>query len=182
VKLGTASPDDLEARADRLRGEIGSTLDRLRVKLRPRNLASEVAERTGVNDITPGAVLDFAARQHPAATALVALGLGVWAFSIFRRPSKNSGSGAVRETLGALSQSAKKTFSDRAHAKREQFLRSAEAHLAAGASQLSDAVEKGVGELVSRAPGPPEAKPLIESAVQIILITALESLVAKVWR
>jgi len=64
VDARTVSPDDLEARADRLRGEIGSTLDRLRVKLRPRNLASEVAERTGVSDSTPGAVLDFAARRH----------------------------------------------------------------------------------------------------------------------
>jgi hypothetical protein len=33
--------------------------------------------------------------------------------------------------------------------------------------------------LVSRVPGPPEARPLIESALQVLLIAALETILAK---
>jgi hypothetical protein len=33
--------------------------------------------------------------------------------------------------------------------------------------------------LVSRVPAPPEARPLIESALQVLLIAALETILAK---
>ncbi len=175
------SPAELELRADSLRGEIGSTLDRLRVRLRPRNIADEVAERSGVRDLTPSVVFNFAAKEHPVATALVGLGLGLWAFSMLRSSGK-PGPGAMRQTISTLSQSTQRTFSERAKVKREEFIRAAEEHLTAGAIQLSDAVEKGVGQLISQAPVPPEAKPLMSSAAQIILIAAMETIVGRIWR
>jgi len=161
-----------------LRGEIGVTLDQLRTKLTPRNIVGEIAESNGVADLTPRSVFDFAARRHPVSTVLVGLGLGILAFSALRSSEKN-GPGALRETLAALTQSARNSFKTHAAAKREDFVRAAEVQLSAGAEHLSGAVERGVGELVSRLPAPSEAKPLIESAMQVLLIAALEKIFAR---
>jgi hypothetical protein len=101
------SPDKLELDADRVRGQIGATLERLRTKLTPRNIVGEMAEDVGVSDLTPRAFFDFAARRHPVPTVLVGLGLGVLAFSALRSNEK-SGSGALHESFAALAQSARK--------------------------------------------------------------------------
>jgi hypothetical protein len=171
-------PDELERQADRVRGQIGATLDQLRTKLTPRNIVGEIAEGGGLLNLTPRSFVDFAARRHPVSTVLVGVGLGVLAFSVLRS-SEKSGRGVLRETLGALAQSARNSFQTHAAAKREDFVRAAEAQLSAGAEQVRDAVEKGVGELVSRSPAPPEARPLVESALQLLLIAALETILAK---
>ena len=172
------SPDELEREADRVRSQIGVTVSRLRTKLTPRNIAGEIAERGGLRDLTPRSFVEFAARRRPVSTVLVGLGLGALAFFALRS-SEKSGPGALRETLGALTQSARNSFQTHAAAKREEFVRVAEAQLSASAEHLSDAVDKGVGELVSRVPAPPEARPLIESALQVLLIAALETILAK---
>lgn len=172
------SPDECERQADRVRSQIGATLNQLRTKLTPRNIVDEIAEGSGLRDLTPRSFVDFAARRHPVSTVLVGLGLGVLAFSVLRS-SEKSGAGGLRETLGALTQSVRNTFQTHAAAKREDFVRAAEAQLSAGADHVRNAVEKGVGELVSRVPAPPEARPLIESALQVLLIAALETILAK---
>jgi hypothetical protein len=84
--------------------------------------------------------------------------------------------------MGDLSQSAKQALKNKAQVQRTAFVRAAEAQLSAGAQHLSEAVETGVRDLVARTPAPPEAKPLIESAAQIILIAAFEALFDRVRR
>src|SRR5271170_3383536 len=172
------SSDELERQADRVRSQIGATVGRLRTKLTPRNIIGEIAEGSGLRDLTPRSFVDFAARRHPVSTVLVGLGLGVLAFSVLRS-SEKSGPGTLRETLGTLTESARNSFQTHAAAKREDFVRAVEAQLSASAEHLSDAVDKGVAELVSRVPAPPEARPLIESALQVLLIAALETILAK---
>jgi hypothetical protein len=164
-----------------VRGDIGATLEQLRTKLTPRNIVGEIAESAGVADLTPRSVFDFAAQRHPVSTVLVGLGLGMLALSALRSGDKN-GPGALQETLSALTQSARKSFKSHAAAKREDFVRAAEVQLSAGAEHLGDAVDRGVGELVSRLPAPSEAKPLIESALQVLLIAALEKIFARSWK
>jgi len=172
------SPDELEVQANRVRDQMGATVEQLRAKLTPRNIVGEISERSGVRDLTPSSLFDFAARRHPVSTVLVGLGLGVLAFAA-ARSSKKAGPGVLRETLGALTHSAGNTFKARAAAKREDFVRAAEAQMSAGAEHLSSAVDKGLGELLSRVPAPPEAKPLIASAVQVLLLAALETIFAR---
>ena len=178
ARVTGTSADELERSADRLRGDIGATLERLRTKLTPRNVLAEIAEGAGVSDLNPRSFFDFAARRHPIPTVLVTLGLGALAVSALR--SRGSGPGALQATFSALTQSARDSFNTHAAAKREDFVRAAEAQLSAGAGLLSDAVEKGVGELISRVPAPPEAKPLLESALQVLLIAGLETIFSKV--
>ena len=160
-------PDELERQADRVRSQIGATLDQLRTKLTPRNIIGEIAEGSGLRDLTPRSFVDFAARRHPVSTVLVGVGLGVLAFSVLRS-SEKSGRGVLRETLGALAQSARNSFQTHAAAKREDFVRAAEAQLSAGAEQREGRCRKGgwgIGLPVARAArgetadrvGPPSA-------------------------
>jgi len=172
------TPDELQQDADRVRRQIGSTLERLRTKLTPRNIVNEIAEGSGVGDVTPRSVVDFAARRHPVSTVLVGLGLGVLAFSVLRS-SEKAGPGALHQTFSSLAQSARDTFKAHAEAKRQDFVRAAEAHLTTGAGHLTGAVEKGLEDLVSLVPAPVEARPLIESALQLLLISGLEAIFAK---
>jgi hypothetical protein len=84
VNPSNLSPDELQQDADRMRRQIGSTVERLRTRLTPRNIVSEIAEGAGMQDVTPRSVVDFAARRHPISTVLVGLGLGVLAFSVLK--------------------------------------------------------------------------------------------------
>jgi Protein of unknown function (DUF3618) len=172
------SPDELQQDADRVRRQIGSTLERLRTKLTPRNIISEITEGSGMGDVTPRSVVDFAARRHPVSTVLVGLGLGVLAFSVLKS-SEKGGPGALQQTFSSLAQSARDTFKAHAETKRQDFVRAAEAHLTTGAGHLTGAVEKGLEDLVSLVPAPVEARPLIESALQLLLISGLEAIFAK---
>jgi hypothetical protein len=174
------SPDELEENAERVRAHIGATLDRLRFNLRPRNLIGEVTDRSGVSRVTPGTVFEFATKQHPVATILVGPGVGVWAFPAIRS-SGRLGLGALRESIDILSNSARRIFKQRAAAKREEFVLAAEASISAGAAEkLSDAVETGIGEVLSRLPVAQAVSPIVELAIQLILIAALETMLAKV--
>jgi hypothetical protein len=178
VNPSNLSPDELQQDADRMRRQIGSTVERLRTRLTPRNIVSEIAEGAGMQDVTPRSVVDFAARRHPISTVLVGLGLGVLAFSVLKS-SEKGGPGALHQTFSSLAQSARNSFNAHAAAKREDFVRAAEAHLTAGAGQLSGAVEKKLGDVVSLVPAPVEARPLIESALQLLLVSAMEAIFAK---
>jgi len=175
------SPDQLETRADSVRSQIGLTLDGLRSKLTPRNFVDELTERSGVRELDSSAVFDFALRRHPLVTAAAGVGIGLCALFALRSTT-GTGPSVIRRTIDDLSLSAKQNLKDRVEAKRSEFMRAAESQLSAGAEHLSEAVEKGVGELVSRSPAPSQAKPLIEAAVQIILIAAFESLLNRTRR
>ena len=58
-------------------------------------------------------------------------------------------------------------------------MRAASSQIQAGATQLSDAIENGVDDLIGNIPATPAARPLIQSAIQLALLMAVETLLAK---
>ncbi len=174
-------PVEYEQEADRARADLRSTWAQLRANLTPSNLADEIAEESGLRDITPAAVFDFGARRHPVPTALIGLGIGLLAFALARSRSGDglNARGSVRNAAGALARSAKDVFRDRAEAKRQALMSAASSHIRTGAAQLSDALENGVDDLIGAIPATPATRPLIESAIQMALLMALESLLPK---
>ena len=97
VKLPSSS--DYEAQANRLRADMGSTIDQLRLNLTPSNLASEAASeaasRVGLADLSWSGALDFAGKRHPVPTAIVGLGIALWTLAALR----GRGRGKTLETL-----------------------------------------------------------------------------------
>lgn len=177
----TLSPAKYEQDADRVRSDLNSTWAQLRTNLTPSNLMDEISQESGLHDVTPAAVFDFGARRHPVPTALIGLGIGLLAFALARSRSGggHGGEGSVRHAAGALARSAKDVFRDRAEAKRQALMSAASSHIQSGATQLSDAIEHGVDDLIGAIPATPAARPLIESALQMALLMALESLLPK---
>ena len=85
----------------------------------------------------------------------------------------------MRSTAGALARSATDVFRDRAEAKRQALVGAASSQIKVGATQLSNAIENGVDDLIGRIPATPAARPLIESAIQMALLMAFEALLPK---
>ena len=59
------SSSDYEAQANRLRAEMGVTIDELRCSLTPSKLASEAAARAGIAELSWSGAFDFASKRHP---------------------------------------------------------------------------------------------------------------------
>jgi hypothetical protein len=190
------SSSELEADADRLRAELGITIDRLRHQLTPSQLAEEWAESSGLKDMTPSKFLDFAARRHPLPTILAGAGLGFLAYAATRRRHRGNGAldpapsslgdsssrGGLKEIAGSLADTAKKVFRDRAQARRDEVVDAAKSHVATAANQLSDATEKTLDDLLVKASVPAEARPLLATTVQLLLVAGIEAVVAKLVR
>jgi hypothetical protein len=184
------SPSELEADADRLRAELGVTIDRLRHQLTPSQLAEEWAESSGLKDMTPSKFLDFAARRHPLPTILAGAGLGFLAYAATRRRHSGNGAldvasssrGGLKEIAGSLAETATKAFRDRAQAKRDEVVDAAKSHVASAANQLSDATEKTLDDLLVKASVPPEARPILATTVQLLLVAGIEAVLAKLVR
>jgi len=172
------SPDDYEEDADRVRAQLSSTWAQLRTNLVPSNLVDEIAQQSGLREVTPATLFDYGARRHPVPTMLFGLGIGLLAFSLARSRSRNGHDAqrSVRDAAGALARSASDVFRDRAEAKRRALVSMASSHIQAGATQLSNAIENGVDDLIGNIPAAPAARPLIESAIQMALFMAVEAL------
>jgi len=183
VRQAVPTSGDYEAEANRLRAEIGSTIEELRYDLKPSNLASEAASRVGIADLSWGGVFDFASKRHPVPTAIIGLGLALWTLSAMRRRARTEGvaslTSPLNETSASLVDSATKVLRDRAETKRQQFVNVAQAQVATGAGRFADEVERKLENVISRVPGGAEIRPLIESVVQIVLSAALEGLFRK---
>jgi hypothetical protein len=179
----TLSPSECEEDANRVRARLGSTIAQLRTNLAPANLVDELARGSGLRDVSPGSALDFAARRHPIPTALIGLGIGLWAYSLARSKSTHGGEAPARRPLRStgesLARSATNVFRDRAEAKRQQFVAVASSHVKAGATQLSDVIEKSIDDLIGKIPATPATRPLIESAIQMALLAMFEALLPK---
>ena len=65
---------EYEAQANRLRSQMGETVDELRSNLTPSKLASEAASRVGVSELSWRGALDFASTRHPGPTAIAGFG------------------------------------------------------------------------------------------------------------
>jgi hypothetical protein len=173
------SPDEYEEDANRIRARLGATLAQLRTNLVPSNLIDEVARESGVREMSLAGAFDFSVRRHPLPTALIGLGIGLWAIALSRSSDAHKGKSSLRETVRSIARSATGVFRERAEAKRLAFASVASSHIQAGATQLSDAVEKSVHDLIGGTPGTPATRPLIESAVQMALFAALEGLLSR---
>jgi hypothetical protein len=67
-------------------------------------------------------------------------------------------------------------FRERAATKQVEFIGAVQTHVASGAAMLSDAIAEKLEDVIDRVPGGSQVRPLIESTVQVTLVTALEAL------
>jgi hypothetical protein len=206
VSMNVSSSSDYEAQAKVLRAEMGSTIDQLRFNLTPSNLASdaasrvgmadlswssavdfagkrlasEAASRIGVADFSWSSVLDYAGKRHPVPTAIIGLGVALWTLAALRgqrrRDTIASLSSPLTESSSSLVDSATRVLRQRAEAKRQEFVGTAQAQVVSGAERLSDEIERRVENIIVGVPGGNRAQPLIASAIQIGLAALLESL------
>jgi hypothetical protein len=180
--MNAQTSSDYEAKANRLRGQIGATIQDLRFSLTPSNLASEAAARAGIADLSWGGTLQFASKRHPVPTAIIGLGIALWTVAALRR-RKIDGVATLtpplRETSASLVESATRVLRDRAEIKRREFVNVAQGQIATGAARFSDEVERRLENVIDQVPGGPEVRPLIEAAIQIALSAALEGLFLK---
>ena len=180
------SASEYEEDANRISARLGATIDQLRTNLAPSSLADALARRSGLRDVSPASAFDFAARRHPVPTALVGIGIGLWAYSLARSRSTHRGEpGAqrsLRDAAGSLARSATGVLRDRAAAKRQAFVTLANAHVRAAAAQLSDAIENNVDDLVGEIPAAPTARAFMASAIQMALFATFDALLSKPGR
>jgi hypothetical protein len=173
---------DYEARANRLRADLDSTIGKLRSNLTPSNLASEAASRAGFADVSWSGALDYAGKRHPLPTAVVGLGIALWTLASLRSRRRGATVGLtspLTETSSTLVNSATNALRRRAEEKRQEFVGAAQAHVVSGAEKLSDEIEKRVEDIISDVPGGNRAHPLIASAIQIGIAALLEGLLHK---
>jgi Protein of unknown function (DUF3618) len=180
VNMNVSSSTVYEAEANRLRAKMGVTIDELQSNLTPSNLASEAASRVGITDLSWSGAFDFAGKRHPVPTAVIGLGIALWTLSAARdRTRRNRLTLPLRDSSSSLVDSATKVFRERAEAKRREFVGVAQVQVARGAAQLSDEIERRLENVIDRVPGGIEVRPLIASAIQIALASALEGLLSR---
>jgi hypothetical protein len=180
VNVNVSSSRDYEAQANRLRGEIAVTVDELGSRLTPSQLASEAAARAGIAELSWSGAFSFASRRHPIPTAIIGLGIALWTLSAVRDRGRSnrlvSLTSPLKESSSSLVDSATKVFRERAEAKRREFVGAAQAQVASGAEKLSDEIERQLADFVDRIPAGIELRPLIASAIQVALASALEGM------
>ena len=173
---------DYEAQANRLRSQMGRTVDELRSNLTPSKLASEAASRVGITDLSWRGAVDFASTRHPGPTAIAGFGVALWLLAAARKRNKEGVHEVtlpLRESSVSLVDTATRVFRERAEIRQREFMGSAQTHVAKGAAMLSDAIEQKLEDVIDRVPGGSEVRPLIESTVQVALATALDALTQK---
>ncbi|MBV8961890.1 MAG: DUF3618 domain-containing protein [Hyphomicrobiales bacterium] len=181
----TMSPDQLEAEADRARQRLNATVDELLQNLRPKSLASEWAQNTGLNRLTAGDTIEFAYRRHPVALTLAGLGIGLLAYASTRRrasPSpqnRQSFTQSIGESFAELGDTITNIIRERARQNSERLLRIAEKEVAATTERVTDAVEQSLEGWMAKIPGPPAAQPLLTSSAQLLLAAALQAILRK---
>jgi len=178
------SSSDYEAQANVLRAEMGSTLDQLRFRLTPSNLASEAASgaasQVGLADLSWSGALEFAAKRHPVPTAVIGLGIALWTLAALRSQRRRDAILSLSSPLtgpsSSIVNSATRVLRERAEAKRQEFVGAAQAQVVSGAERLSDEIEKRIENVIVGVPGGNRAQPLLASAIQIGLAALLEGL------
>jgi len=187
VDVKVATSREYEADANRLRAQIGATIDALSSRLTPSQMASEAASRLGIGERSWPGALDDAVRRHPVPTAVIALGIGLWTLSALRKRSGGENVAALasplRQSASSIVDSAASVFRQRAEAKRRQFVDIAQAQVAIGAARLADRFEKELDTVFDRVvPDGVSVRPLIESSIQVAVAAVLEGLLRKVSR
>ncbi len=196
ARQGLASLE-LEDGANRARERLGVTIDQLRHNLAPTRLAEEWAGRSALKEMTADKILDAAARRHPFITLLAGAGFGLFAYSAVRRMNayrreidlvsnplgqelgELEPPGRITVMASSLAESAAKAFRERAEAKSGEVMSRAKSQVTTGVNRLSGAVERKLEELLARIPGLPADSPFLASAVQLLLVTALQAALSR---
>ena len=108
---------DYEAQANRLRSQMGRTVDELRSNLTPSKLASEAASRVGITDLSWRGAVDFASTRHPGPTAIAGFGVALWLLAAARKRNKEGVHEVtlpLRESSVSLVDTATRVFRERA--------------------------------------------------------------------
>ena len=178
-----ASAQAYETEVNLHRARLRATVDALQTNRHPGNLADEVARGSGLDGWSAASVFDATIKRHPVPTALIAIGVSAWAFTKLRGQAKNGGASglgrSLRETASSLGQSATNVFRERAETKRREFVGVAKSHIEAGISGLADTIEKKVEDVIDIVPEASGVRPLISSAIKILLLSIVESVLAK---
>ncbi len=180
----TLSADQLEAEADRARERLNGTVDELLLNLRPKSLASEWMQSSGLNEMTAGDTIEAAYRRHPVGITLFGLGLGLLAAVGTRRAmSSRAGEQGFTRSLGAsfgeLGDTVTGIIRERARQNSERLLKVAEREVAATTERVADAVGHSLEGWLAKIPAPPTAQPLLTSGAQLLLATALQAILRK---
>jgi Protein of unknown function (DUF3618) len=173
---------DYEAQANRLRAQMGETVDELRSNLTPSKLASEAAARVGITELSWRGAVDFASTRHPGPTAIAGFGVALWLLAAARKRNKEGVHDValpLRESSSSLVDTATRVFRERAETKQREFMGAAQTHVAKGATMLSDTIEQRLEDVIDRVPWGSEVHPLIASTVHMALATALDALTQK---
>lgn len=132
---------EYEAEANRLRAQIGGTVDALRSNLTPSNLASEAASRAGIADLSWAGAFDYASKRHPVPTAIIGFGVALWIMARIRDRARSGRlvglSSPLEDSSESVVDSAARVFRERAEAKRREFVDAARTQVAAAAATLS---------------------------------------------
>jgi hypothetical protein len=170
----------LELRAERLRRQLAQDLGDLSTNLKPQNLYREALQCAGIEKMSISKTIDVATRQHPVPAVLGIGALGFFSYFLIR---KSGGAryvedikSAAAQTASSLAESATGVFHQHIAEKKREFFELAQTQITAGASKLSDEIEKKISDTVDALPGSAEVKPLLVSGVQILLATALGAL------
>ena len=153
---------DYEAQANRLRSQMGRTVDELRSNLTPSKLASEAASRVGITDLSWRGAVDFASTRHPGPTAIAGFGVALWLLAAARKRNKEGVHEVtlpLRESSVSLVDTATRVFRERAEIKQREFMGAAQTHVAKGAAMLSDAIEQKLEDVIDRVSGGSEVRP-----------------------
>jgi hypothetical protein len=172
-----ATLNDCAEAVELARADLAATIDKLRMNLKPANLIDEMARGSGLRDVTVANGFYWALRRRPLTILLLAGGVGFWVYYRSRTSaSRVDRSGSLRSAIASLGDSAAKTVRERAKARGEAALGKAQNFVEAGATQLCDAVEKEVGDLVQGIPASAGSRLLIDSAVRLATLAVLEVL------
>ena len=113
-----------EAQANRLRSQMGETVDEVRSNLTPSNLASEAASHVGMSELSWRGALDLASTRHPGPTAIAGLAslCGSWRrlATATERVSRRV-TLPLRESSASLVDTATRVFRERAATKQREF-------------------------------------------------------------
>jgi hypothetical protein len=189
------SPRELKDEADRLREEIGATADRLRRRLTPSRLLDEWIETSGVRETRAGRILEFTTRRHPLPTVLLGAGLGFLIHRVLRgkdrrrrtleldaRPARDGRDHWPPRTsddlAGSLTSTAADELRERARARQQELTAKARAHAAFAADELSATLERTLEETLARTSLPPQLRPYAAILLELLVIAALESVLA----
>ena len=179
------SADQLEAEADRARERLNATVDELLLNLRPKSLASEWMQGSGVSERTAGETIELAYRRHPVAITLFGLGLGFLAVVGTRRAvASRAGAGAsvtqsIGQSFAELGDTVTDIVRERARQNSERLLKIAEREVAATTERMADAVEHSLEGWLAKIPAPAAAQPLVTSGAQLLLAAALQAILRK---